>query len=285
MFGLRGSLPHAEACFLNVQVCGSHNGLCKTCRTPRRSQDMLNLSFGLFFFFFSCVLLQALHVFLTIRLAFPFLTLSCDTMWYLSEHILNTTAGAVQIWEWPIQFLQMLGSSKWSLASFCYPTAAPLNRMLFFFCICRFWIWELLPARGASGHVVWQPTLCCSRGLRGSTVWRPTARYLGKKGSAWQENDSGCTETALELFPSEFSECLSFVSCSAMETKMLSVCVSCSDVWESGWRLQLYTPHLPLSTKMEACSVHEVFGVFILSNLWNNVREHGLSLKEVPHWW
>lgn len=79
------------------------------------------------------------------------------------------------------------------------------------FCICRFWIWELLPARGASGHVVWQPTLCCSRGLRGSTVWGPTARYLGKKSSAWREDDSVCTKTVLELFPSEFSECLGFM--------------------------------------------------------------------------
>lgn len=46
--------------------------------------------------------------------------------------------------------------------------------------LCRFWIRELLPARGASGHVVRQPSLCCSRSLRGPTVRRSTARHLGK---------------------------------------------------------------------------------------------------------
>lgn len=85
-----------------------------------------------------------------------------------------------------------VGEPKMIIHLLLLPNCSPSTGCCF--CICRFWIWELLPAGGASGHVVWQPTLCCSRGLRGSTVWGPTARYLGKKSSAWQENDSVCTE-------------------------------------------------------------------------------------------
>lgn len=45
---------------------------------------------------------------------------------------------------------------------------------------CRFWIRELLPARGASDHVVREPAVRRPRGLRGSAVRGSSARYLGE---------------------------------------------------------------------------------------------------------
>lgn len=49
-----------------------------------------------------------------------------------------------------------------------------------FWPFCRFWIWKLLPARGASGHMVWQPALRCSRSFWRTAVWGPATGHLGK---------------------------------------------------------------------------------------------------------
>lgn len=70
---------------------------------------------------------------------------------------------------------------------------------------CRFRIRELLPARGASGHMVRQPALCCSRGLWGPTVWGPTAGHLGKMSECMKHTIAPhhfeCTELQLvDLF-------------------------------------------------------------------------------------
>lgn len=75
-------------------------------------------------------------------------------------------------------FLQAWNNLNGWIKLWCFQ---PHNLTLFlFFFLCRFWIWEFLSAREASGHMVRQPTVCCSRGLWGSAVWGPTAGHLGK---------------------------------------------------------------------------------------------------------
>lgn len=176
------------------------------------------------FFFFFHVLLQALHVFLTILPAFPFLTLSCDTMWYLSEHIFfNTTAGAVQIWEWPIQFLQMSGSPKWSFTSFCYPTAPPQPDAVFAF--ADFGFGNFFQPGEPLATWCGSPPYAAPEVFEGQQYEGPQLDIWVRRVAHDKKMIQFAQKTALELFPSEFSECLSQVSCSTMETKdVVSLC-------------------------------------------------------------
>lgn len=44
----RGALPHTKACFLSVQICGSHGALCKTFRPLGDTRGIAHLLFWTF---------------------------------------------------------------------------------------------------------------------------------------------------------------------------------------------------------------------------------------------
>lgn len=154
MFGLWGRLPHAEARFLNVQICGSHHGLCrgrkKTLQRDTAEVTRHSFSLSLHFFFF-----------------FP-------TMCSLSESCTHLLPLFADLHVTPCDGFQVRRLHP----SPRRPTSNLMPLPFSFF--CRFWIRELLPARGASDHVVREPAVRRPRGLRGSAVRGSSARYLGE---------------------------------------------------------------------------------------------------------
>lgn len=89
---------------------------------------------------------------------------------------------------------------------------------LFVCFFCRFWIRELLPAGGASDHVVREPAVRRPRGLRGSAVRGSSARYLGEgrfqlprfRVHSWSRSrsDELCTSPSSSVTHFRKKECL-----------------------------------------------------------------------------